>query len=737
MTRRILISALLTGILAAVVVAPLPAAAAPFVPGTETRFALPHGGGKPTAIAAGADALWVAESNGQGLVRVGLDGKSVAVPLPCGASPTDVAVGGEMVWWISSTGKTFGSVTGGVVSEKASAAGSTPTAVAADSRDGSGWFFHAGAAQPLEHRPADPAGAAEAFAVGHGITAASGLLVVGDQVWISDPSANLIVVMTTGGVFVRSIPINAPSKMTVGDGGVYVVSEAARVIRLSSTGGVAAEWGYDDLPLITGVVAAGREEVWTSQHRGRAVRVKPPLEVSTAEHAKLPDAAGPSGIALGADGAIWYTAFDTGEVVRVARDYEAPGVGVTFGGYATRLFGYEGEPLGPFVAHDRGSGEIRTHVGGTLPPGMRLEALDGDTIVGTPTTVGTTQFIAEAQNTFYGGISARSLYKQSIVIRERPAIARVDGADRYAVAVKASQRSFPTTAVTVYLASGEKFADALSAGPVAIGDGAPLLLTSADRLPDVVAAELKRLGPIRVVIVGGTASVTEAVERQVRSSGAPGLTVERVGGADRYEVSRALIRRLPAATSIYIASGLNYPDALSAAPVASRQAGVGVLLVDGPKAALPAETMGLLDSRAVASVKIAGGPASVSEAIRSQLETSGRTVVRLGGADRYEASISINRDALTLRGYEVRAAGNPVPLVATASVYIASGEKFPDALSGGVAAGLSKSPLYVVKRACIPRPVLLDIGSSTATSVAVLGGTATLEAPVDALAVCP
>ncbi|MET0813358.1 MAG: cell wall-binding repeat-containing protein, partial [Microbacterium sp.] len=83
------------------------------------------------------------------------------------------------------------------------------------------------------------------------------------------------------------------------------------------------------------------------------------------------------------------------------------------------------------------------------------------------------------------------------------ATTRVAGADRYATAIAVSKSAYPNGAATVYLASGLDFPDALSAAAIASGNGASLLLTRANVLPDTVKAELQRLRPTKIVLVGG------------------------------------------------------------------------------------------------------------------------------------------------------------------------------------------------------------------------------------------
>lgn len=84
------------------------------------------------------------------------------------------------------------------------------------------------------------------------------------------------------------------------------------------------------------------------------------------------------------------------------------------------------------------------------------------------------------------------------------------GADRYATAAAISLNTYPQGATTAYLASGASYPDALAGAPVAARAGAPLLLTSRDCIPASTFAELTRLGVTNIVVLGGTAAVSDA-----------------------------------------------------------------------------------------------------------------------------------------------------------------------------------------------------------------------------------
>jgi hypothetical protein len=99
----------------------------------------------------------------------------------------------------------------------------------------------------------------------------------------------------------------------------------------------------------------------------------------------------------------------------------------------------------------------------------------------------------------------------------------------YAVGVKAAS-STPTTPV-VFVSTGEEFPDGFGAGPAAALNRGPVLLVRQNSIPAATAAELTRLKPDRIIVVGGPVAISNSVETQL---GAFAADVDRIGGSDRY-----------------------------------------------------------------------------------------------------------------------------------------------------------------------------------------------------------
>lgn len=92
---------------------------------------------------------------------------------------------------------------------------------------------------------------------------------------------------------------------------------------------------------------------------------------------------------------------------------------------------------------------------------------------------------------------------------------RVAGADRFETAAQVAATAFPNGAPMVYVATGAEFADALAGVPAATTAGGPILLVGNDHVPASTAAALEQLAPERVMVLGGSAAVTDAVVTQL------------------------------------------------------------------------------------------------------------------------------------------------------------------------------------------------------------------------------
>ncbi len=267
-----------------------------------------------------------------------------------------------------------------------------------------------------------------------------------------------------------------------------------------------------------------------------------------------------------------------------------------------------------------------------------------------------------------GGVTVKVLVRAQVGATVR----RLGGADRYEVSSLIADTSFGS-AQTVIIASGERFPDALSASGLAGCYGAPLLLVKQNSVPSAISGRIKALGATKAIVCGGPATVSNGVVSILK---AKGLSVERIGGADRYETATMIARRIAGITggggTVYIARGDAYPDALSLSPLAYAQK--APILLTEPQS-LNSRTRSQLDTGGYRAARIAGGALAVGYGVESKIRAYAPDTVRWGGDNRFEVAVTC--------------ATQGVAQGSNSWVYVgvARGDGFADALGGGAAAG--------------------------------------------------
>jgi len=301
------------------------------------------------------------------------------------------------------------------------------------------------------------------------------------------------------------------------------------------------------------------------------------------------------------------------------------------------------------------------------------------------------------------------------VLRSRflRSFARQAGADRYGTAAAVSAATYAPGVPIAYVATGSAFPDALAAGPIAARAGGPVLLTGRASIPAATAAELERLRPQEIVVMGGPSAVSESVLAALRTYATSGA-VARVAGADRYGTAAAASAYGFAAGApvAYVATGADFPDALAGGTAAGR--GSGPILLVGHDS-LPRATSAELTRLKPGRIMVVGGTAAVSERVLGLLRgyaTSGN-VTRLAGANRYATAVAISR-ATTIASFD-------------GTVYIATGGSFPDGLAGTPPAVRAGGPLLLTPSKSLPAEVAAELKRLGPGRIVILGGTSAIS----------
>lgn len=253
-----------------------------------------------------------------------------------------------------------------------------------------------------------------------------------------------------------------------------------------------------------------------------------------------------------------------------------------------------------------------TTVPAVIETEIRRLGADRATIVGGPAAVSGT-----VRTALEGMVSTRT-------------VSRIGGADRFrvAAAVAMQVRNARLAAGkpwerTAFVVSGRAFPDALSCGPLAARRGWPILLTDTTTVPQATLNALSSLGITRVYIVGGTRTITPAVEsllkRRLGSS-----RVTRIAGLTRYDTSVA-VAEFSANNGLNwsqpgLATGESFADALSGG-VLQGKLGSPILLT--PSRSLDANvSTTLVNNRAsIKTFRFFGPTASLAAGVRNAVKS--------------------------------------------------------------------------------------------------------------------
>jgi uncharacterized protein YjdB len=283
---------------------------------------------------------------------------------------------------------------------------------------------------------------------------------------------------------------------------------------------------------------------------------------------------------------------------------------------------------------------------------------------------------------------------------------RLFGSDRYETSVAISKAGW-VQATTVIITSGLDYPDALSAASLSKLKDAPILLTPKDALEAVTIAELKRLKATNAIIIGGTGVIGTGVEKQLTDLG---IGITRIGGKDRYDTCEKVAQIVGTDNGIIVSSALNFPDALSIAPIAGIK-GMPILL--SPKDSLDPNIAAFIKGKSIPVSYVVGGTGVLDSTIDSSVPNS----TRLSGDTRYATNLSVNNQFTGSLNFN--------------TIYLASGNNFPDALCGAALAAKNNAPIFLTDQNSISDAAIKFIKSQNVQHVVILGGTSSVSQSVE------
>lgn len=283
-----------------------------------------------------------------------------------------------------------------------------------------------------------------------------------------------------------------------------------------------------------------------------------------------------------------------------------------------------------------------------------------------------------------------------------PSSIRLAGSDRYETAVEIAKDGWQQSQYVI-IVSGENFPDALSATPLAKKYNAPILPVKGSSLSSNILNEISRLGAQNAFIVGGSGAVSLGIEDQLVNLG---IVTTRIAGVDRYETSSKVAKLIGTSNGVVLTSGENYPDALSIAPIAGSKQ-MPILLTKAK--ILPKSIQDFITSNYISKSYVVGGTGAVSDGVISGLNN----FTRLSGSDRYGTNLAVINEFINDLNFS--------------TVTIATGENFPDALSGSAEAANLSSPIILASSRYYAAEDLLQSKLASISQFKIFGGTSILS----------
>lgn len=241
-------------------------------------------------------------------------------------------------------------------------------------------------------------------------------------------------------------------------------------------------------------------------------------------------------------------------------------------------------------------------------------------------------------------------------------ITRISGSNRVETAVMISNRTFKKSEY-VFLANGYNYVDALAASSLAAKLKAPILLTDKNELPKSTIDEMERLKAEKVVLLGGSSTISSSIEKEIDKLG---YEVSRIGGIDRYNTSELIFEELVKHTEIFDCMiTTNEIDALASSVI--RGDNVPLIIINKNA---PSKFVQDLNLNKI----VIGGELQIDKNLYTKLNAS----KRISGSNRYETAMKLSEGIVSDSAIIVNS-NNLVDAFTASSFAVAN--KFPILLS--------------------------------------------------------
>ncbi|MCC0762935.1 MULTISPECIES: N-acetylmuramoyl-L-alanine amidase [unclassified Clostridioides] len=289
-------------------------------------------------------------------------------------------------------------------------------------------------------------------------------------------------------------------------------------------------------------------------------------------------------------------------------------------------------------------------------------------------------------------------------------ITELTGSDRYETAVKISKEGWKNGSDKVVIINGDVSIDGIISTPLATTYNAPILLVEKNNVSDSVKAELKRLNPKDIIIIGDENSISKTTANQIKSTVSASQT--RLNGSNRYETSLLIAKEIDKnhdVDKVYITNANGGEvDALTIAAKAGQDK-QPIILSD--KDSLTNDTYKWLQSEDLQNAYFIGGPQMLSTNVINKINDITKDSVtknRVYGADRHETNANVIKTFYTEDELE--------------AVLVAKSDVLVDALAAGPLAASLKSPILITPKTYVSAYHKDNLEAKSANKVYKIGG---------------
>ena len=277
-------------------------------------------------------------------------------------------------------------------------------------------------------------------------------------------------------------------------------------------------------------------------------------------------------------------------------------------------------------------------------------------------------------------------YNGTIEDKNLPTSTEIIGSDRYDTAAKISKKGWNASS-TVVIANGINEIEGIVSNPLASVYNAPVLLAEKDRVSKYTTDELKRLSPSNIIIIGDKSSIGENTVSNIKKV-APSASIKRIEGSNIEELSVNIAKEIDSkanVSKIYVAGENGAADALS---VVSKAAEEKAPIIVTSKNSVNSLVKNWIKSNSISSAYFLGKTAVISDNVIKEIDSvvSGNVSGnRIGGSDRNQTNARVIKVLYPSENY------NPV--------FVAKNRPLVDAISVGVYAARTKSPIVIAGNA--------------------------------------